>query len=266
VALLLFDLSRGAPWMQRSVLGYDPMGGARYYGIGNEFMGVLIGSTIVAASLALDRFGHRPLTWLCLACVGGAVGVALGLPTSGANVGGAITACIGFGLTALWLRDRPLTVARAGALLLATGIAVIGAALWDLFFRPADPSHLGRLARTMVEGGLAPLLEVAGRKLAMNWTLLRYTIWTRVLLVSAAAMFVLLTRPHPFLERVFAAAPALRRGLKGAIAASFVALLVNDSGVVAAATALIPATVVVLDAAARPAPPEALAARRQSAG
>src|SRR5690606_40842837 len=35
-ALLAADISLGAPLMQRSLLGYDPVAGSRYYGIGNE--------------------------------------------------------------------------------------------------------------------------------------------------------------------------------------------------------------------------------------
>ena len=37
--------------MRYSPLGYDPVGGARFYGIGNEYMGVLVGSSILAWAL-----------------------------------------------------------------------------------------------------------------------------------------------------------------------------------------------------------------------
>lgn len=40
----------GGPLMKRSYLGYDPIIGARYYGIGNEFMGVYIGATLLFIS------------------------------------------------------------------------------------------------------------------------------------------------------------------------------------------------------------------------
>ena len=42
------DLLTGATMIKSSVLGYDPMAGARYYGVGNEYMGVMIGCSILA--------------------------------------------------------------------------------------------------------------------------------------------------------------------------------------------------------------------------
>ncbi|KPV55907.1 hypothetical protein QJ48_30745, partial [Paenibacillus sp. A3] len=53
-ALILFDACTGAEAMKRSVLGYDPIVGARYYGIGNEFMGVLLGASLLGLSAWLQ--------------------------------------------------------------------------------------------------------------------------------------------------------------------------------------------------------------------
>ncbi|TDF96184.1 hypothetical protein [Paenibacillus piri] len=60
-ALILYDGLHGAQAMQRSVLGYDPMIGARYYGIGNEFMGVLLGAALLGLSAAQQAL--RGLRW-----------------------------------------------------------------------------------------------------------------------------------------------------------------------------------------------------------
>jgi hypothetical protein len=58
--LLLADGLTGGEGMKRSVLGYDPMIGARYYGMGNEYMGVLVGSvTLAFAALMEHRFRTR---------------------------------------------------------------------------------------------------------------------------------------------------------------------------------------------------------------
>ena len=40
--------------MKVSMLGYDPIGGSRYYGLGNEYMGVLIGSLVIGCMVLLD--------------------------------------------------------------------------------------------------------------------------------------------------------------------------------------------------------------------
>ncbi|HBG22921.1 MAG TPA: hypothetical protein DDW83_06660, partial [Peptococcaceae bacterium] len=49
--ILLIDTLTGGNLQRFSVLSYDAMSGARYYGIGNEYMGVLMGATIIAATL-----------------------------------------------------------------------------------------------------------------------------------------------------------------------------------------------------------------------
>lgn len=46
-AVLMLDGWTGANVMKRSVLGYDPIIGARFYGIGNELMGVLVGAAVL---------------------------------------------------------------------------------------------------------------------------------------------------------------------------------------------------------------------------
>lgn len=57
-AALLVDGLFGAEGMKRSVLGYDPMIGARYYGMGNEYMGVLVGAVAFAVAAVAER--RRP--------------------------------------------------------------------------------------------------------------------------------------------------------------------------------------------------------------
>ncbi|MFK7697008.1 hypothetical protein [Paenibacillus sp. HJGM_3] len=53
-AALLVDGLTGAEGMKRSLLGYDPVVGARFYGMGNEYMGVLLGATVLAVSAGLQ--------------------------------------------------------------------------------------------------------------------------------------------------------------------------------------------------------------------
>ncbi|MFC3771439.1 hypothetical protein [Paenibacillus sp. GCM10012303] len=54
--LLLLDGVLGGEGMKRSVLGYDPMIGARYYGMGNEYMGVLVGAVTFAFAAMMERW------------------------------------------------------------------------------------------------------------------------------------------------------------------------------------------------------------------
>ena len=57
--VLVVDVLLGAPIIKNSILGYDPIVAARFYGIGNEYMGVLIGTTLIGTTGLLDRWALR---------------------------------------------------------------------------------------------------------------------------------------------------------------------------------------------------------------
>ena len=73
----------------------------------------------------------------------------------------------------------------------------------------------------------------------MNIKLLKYTIWARVLIISLLTMAVLVFRPVGVARKIKKAHPDMIKGLASGIIGAISALLVNDSGVVAAATAMI---------------------------
>jgi len=55
VIVLMADGITGSNLLKYSIMGYDPMIGARYYGIGNEYMGVLVGSAILAVAIFIQE-------------------------------------------------------------------------------------------------------------------------------------------------------------------------------------------------------------------
>jgi hypothetical protein len=299
---ILADGLLGAPLMKHSVLGYDPMIGARYYGIGNEYMGTLIGSLLFGSAALLQaartsasrraeanapaeaaprprldavraaRWRHR-LWAAAYAAAFLAVAVWLAAPGGGANAGGALTAVAAFGLA--WarffggaavrrLRSRGLALLAAG--LLAGGLAL----LWLVNAAPgtpvtgiptpeaapsasyapaagaAPPSHIGRAFAKLEQGSFGELLLIVQRKLSMNLHLLRVSIWSKVLiaalLVAAAAAF----RPWGALREWQQRYPYLTDGFAAIAWGSVAALLLNDSGIVAAATLLLHAAVPML--------------------
>lgn len=245
-AALVVDVLLGAPLIKSSILGYDPIIGARYYGIGNEYMGVLIGTAILGTTGLLDRFpGCTALRWAVPAAYLLVVAV-LASPSLGVNVGGTIAAVSGFAVTGLllWRGRLPWRgVLAAGA----AGALVLAAAAWvDVAARGSGASHLGQAAMLLVDGDWHALGAIAARKLQMNLRLLNWTIWSQVLVVSLAISAVALQRPGPLIRRLESRHPHLLRGVRGAVVASLTALAANDSGVVAAATAIIPATATLL--------------------
>ena len=73
----------------------------------------------------------------------------------------------------------------------------------------------------------------------MNLRLMRYSLWSRVFLSFLLAQGILLFRPVGALKRTQKHYPLLIAGIIGITSGSATAFLTNDSGVVAAATALL---------------------------
>lgn len=219
-ACLAVDLATGEHLLRQAWMGYSVVEGARYYGIGNEYGGCLLaaGLLLVGASLGTGWRAWAPP--LCLFFLG----LLAAAPAAGANlgVGAAICLCACMA-TFAWVRKRlrPLDILLASVM-----VALIVAALMvlDALTGTHGRSHLGQ---AVVSGDL---LNAASRKAALNAALLVSSPWSPLLLASAVA-FGLTTRLHPRTQR-----PCVLRatGAAGALAL----LVLNDSGVVAAACSL----------------------------
>lgn len=246
-AALVADVLLGSPLIKHSILGYDPIVAARFYGIGNEYMGVLIGTALIGTTGLLDGWGRRPRLGrtpmlILTTIVYAVIVVVLAAPSLGANVGGTIAAVIGFGTAIMLLSERRLTWKEVVGLLAAViGVLTI-AAVVDLTFNRARPSHLGRTLLAFLDEGWEPIAAIIARKLAMNLRLLQWTIWAQVFVVSLAISTVVLYRPGPAVQQADERHPHLLKGIRGAVIAALAALVANDSGVVAAATLMIPVT------------------------
>jgi hypothetical protein len=239
-AAILIDGMTGATAMQRSYLGFDPVIGARFYGLGNEYEGVMIGATISFVT-ALYEWGKRRFSLLC---TGGAVVLFtvvlfyMGVPSLGANAGGFLAASIGFGVALFRLQDW--RVGKKGLLLLAGGLVGGIAALIVINLESAQPlTHVGRIANDIVSGNWTEVSHMVERKLEMNWRLIRVSAWSKMFAVSLIVIGLLSLRTDRYLRNLFAQYPYVAKGFQGLIAGSLAGLLLNDSGIVSAATSII---------------------------
>lgn len=230
---VIVDLVIQGPLNKTSLLGYDAIIGARYYGLGNEYMGVLI----AAALLAVVPMVHKKLipNWvgvMILLCI---VPI-IGLSVFGANVGGTITATIAFGYAILTMYRKKITVKKMILLGLFMVSVVISFAIYDLYFSPRQ-SHLAKAISQFYTGGFEVILNIIHRKVEMNLKLMRWTIWSRVLIMSVIVLIVLFLKPKGLLGGLLNKYKNFSRAWYAIIVASFVGMAVNDSGVVVAATA-----------------------------
>lgn len=238
------DLIAGSPLTQLSLAGPNPVAGHRYYGIGNELEAILVVLVLVGTGAALTGLGttHRRLTtpeggqsrmrgareaallaspaaFLVVATVfafafaygryGADVGAAIVLP-----LGGAVAAALLAGRRdlALWALAVPLP---ALALLAAADLVSGSDAHLTTTVLQADGGGdvLATIGRRLGEAGESfgrPLL-LAGLPLVLGGAALawrrreRIAVWLR-------------------------GVPAMRAGLAGALAATLVGTVANDSG------------------------------------
>ncbi len=265
--LILIDGLNGSPLQQYSFLGYDIIGGSRYYGTGNEYMGTLIGAALTGstalAGMAAGPNGAFPAgiatrppadeprsalplraVWVFSLVLYIIIVLYLASPRFGANLGGTVAAAVAFAVAAAGVRSalhgpdlkRSLRIAFPAGL----GLAVLF--LWLFNFSPlaaGAASHLGRFGLSLRERGLDVLWETVIRKASMNWKLVRYSIWSRALVSFLALLVFLCFYPIGLLRRLGREQPYLLVGAAAGAAGGVAALLANDSGVVAAAMILL---------------------------
>lgn len=241
VIAVVADQVAGAPLSAASLLGYSPIAGARYYGLGNEYMGVLLGASLVGITALSDRLGCRvrPLgrTVTCFAFP--AIIYMLGAQSLGANLGGTMAAAVSFGYAAWRLYGKPARLLIPAGIMASLVVILMG----HLGVTSNRSSHLGLAATAISYEGFTALLDIISRKVGMNLKLIRWTIWSRVLLATLGAFALLLYRPVGVTDEIGRHYPHLGAGLVAALLGAISALIFNDSGVVAAATTMIyPAT------------------------
>jgi hypothetical protein len=236
---LVADVLTGARLLKESVLSYSAVEGARYYGLGNEYMGALIGAAIVGIGLVFWRvklsLRSRQMISIPTLMV---VAAAIGAPALGANTGGTMS-IIPASLVALKLRTgNKIKISHVIGICCAIVVGVLALILADSLGGDGQ-SHIGRFGGSVTSGGVQQLIMVFERKLAMNFTLLASSLWSRLMLVAASAIMLLLAIPRTGVGQTVKGSVELYSAIAASIVGAVSAFIFNDSGVVAAAICLI---------------------------
>lgn len=244
---ILIDGWSGATMMRHSYLGYDPVIGARFYGLGNEYEGVLIGSVILfVASLyqAHKQSGSHDSPRKSILLPGtsaiffGLVLYYMVAPGLGTDAGGFLAGLVGFFVA--FARLQGLRIGKKGLLVLAGGLMLGVAVLIAGSLLTDQPlTHVGRVSQQIVSGEWAEVGKMLERKLAMNLRLIRVSMWSKVFVVSLVVLGLLALRNDRFLRHLALDTPFLVKGFAGVIAGSLAGLVLNDSGIVTAATCIV---------------------------
>ncbi len=234
---LSIDIILGSPLMQKAIFGYSSTIGARYYGLGNEYMGALVGSSIVGSLGIFHLRGIKlSLAKRLIILLFPFLAILVGYPGFGANVGGTITVVATYFLTYLFLAGGGMKKRYFFYFILSLLVALFLLLVTSIIFMP---SHVSKTTLLVKYQGSKVLLNLIYRKLAMNLKLLRWTAWSYILLTVIIIFPILMIRPVGLLEKVTSSYPLLIAGFKGIAFGSIVAFLFNDSGVIAAATMVI---------------------------
>jgi hypothetical protein len=220
----LLDLALGSPFTQRSLLGPNPILGARFYGIGNELEVTLAVIALIglgAAFAGASPGGQRR----AFVIGGGALAAALSWGRLGADVGASVMLAAGIAAAAVAVRDG-LTRARRILIVLVAPFAGLAAlALLDL--ATGGNAHFTR--SVLKAGGLGDLADIAQRRVELSYRSLgRGVIGLLVLLALAALAWGVRSRRR--LLSSLARYPGLVAGFTGATVAVVVGALSNDSG------------------------------------
>ncbi len=226
LAALSADALAGTQLQLRSLLGPDPLLGARFYGIGNELKSALAVLVLAGAAGALYPATRGRRAALAIALAGALLAVIEGSARIGAGVGGVILVSFGFALAAVSLLPGALTRRRALGIVLAPLIGLLALAVIDL----ASAHGTGHFSGSILHArSFTDVRDILVRRYEAAWQELRNHAMPAATAIALACALWALWREARLLAPVDGD-PAWRAALWGAIGAGVAGALVEDSG------------------------------------
>lgn len=221
----------GGKFTGESLLGSNPLYGARFFGVGNELEAVVAVSSVMGVGALLSDSGIKhPARWF--AAAGVVLALFLGAGRLGADVGGVIYIGAAFGIAALYVARMKFTPLRVAALVALPFIGLGLIALLDAV--TGGESHL---TRTVFEAnGVGDLWKVADRRFSASIEGARTDgIWVVVVISLAALIWGWVKRDQLFAPLTAGgedpeARRPFRAGMVGALGGTVIGALANDSG------------------------------------
>jgi hypothetical protein len=226
ILALVSDALAGSQLLMRSLLGPNPILGARFYGFGNELksgLAVLVLAAIAAACYPAAR--SRRLA-VAVAALGALLAAIEGAARLGAGVGGAILVAAGFAVAAVMLLPGRVSRRRVLLVLASPFAALVALALIDLATAHGSGHYTGSILHARSAGDLR---DVIVRRYTAAWNELKnHTMPVATALALACAVLGVRLR-----ERLLAPVdddPLWLAALAGGLTAGVIGMLVEDSG------------------------------------
>jgi hypothetical protein len=238
------DVIVGSGLTKLSLLGPNPIFGARFYGIGNELealIAVMVPLAVGAGLTAEIGLGKAITRWVATVAFVGAAAVAAVVFAAGrfgADVGAAVVLPVAAAVAVVSINPIEQTVrlggrksrrkahGRAIAAVIAAPVVALGAiALIDLI-----SGGNGHLTRSVIDaGGAGDLADVAQRRLELSANDFAQAAGNPLFWLVIAGIAVAATQWRR-IDAWLRPAPYARAGMMGAVAAVAVGVFVNDSG------------------------------------
>ena len=152
------------------------------------------------------------------------------------NVGGTITISAAFLFLILKSNGVKIDIKKIIGIFVAIVLIVSFMAWMD--FNNENRSHLANTILTIINTGPSAILQIIIRKISMNIQLISASMWSRVLILAIILMVMLFYKPFGVLKKLCQKHPYIANGWIAILVGSVVGFMVNDSGVVAAATSI----------------------------
>ena len=234
ISIIAIDSVFGTYLMKNNIMSYDAIIGARYYGIGNEYEGVTIASIIVGLSIFIQ--GKKVPKWI-IAVLLLLVLITSAHPVMGANVGGAISEFVAYFVFMLLLLNIKVDFKKLCIVGLGTVLVVVCFGVMDMVL--GSESHLSLFINQILVNGPEAIIQTFGRKISMNIKLSKTSNWMKILTVGFAFSLALYFKYKNSIKDLISKNLIIFKGFVASLIGCIVTLLVNDSGIVSSATALL---------------------------
>jgi hypothetical protein len=244
VAVIGLDVMTGSRLQLGTPFGLSVLEAGRFYGVGNNALGIYGASGILLAAWAAVAAGYgkpggRGRAVAAASAVALFTVVASGWPGFGAKVGGTIAMVPGFLLLLAAVAGIRVTF-RRGLLIGVSGVLLVtGFALLNYFVPATGPSDIGAFVGHVLHGGSGGILQ---RKVSANVGSLVTTIYSPIVPAAVIVAALIIAWPGRFRLRTLAAAvttvPLLRPVLTAIWLVAALGWVADDSGVTVAASAI----------------------------